>query len=214
METSRKRIIDFIENQGIKPSVFLEKTGLKKGFIDRSHQDSGATDLYLSKILDVFPELDPEWLLTGKGNMLKSERDQEQTPNEKGIPLIPVEAMAGFGTGSEQVMHYDSHLYVVPEFDELKVDFMIRVKGSSMQPKYNSGDLVACKRLALNDLFFQWNKVYVLDTDQGALVKRIKKGTNKDHILIVSDNENYDSFELHLKKIYSVAIVVGVIRFE
>lgn len=73
METSRKRIIDFIENQHIKPKDFLEKTGLKKGFIDRSHQDSGASDIYLSKILEVYPNISAEWLLTGKGPMLKSE---------------------------------------------------------------------------------------------------------------------------------------------
>ncbi len=92
-----------------------------------------------------------------------------------GIPLIPIDAMAGFGTGGVQVMDYDTQKYVVPEFTELNVDFMIRVKGSSMYPKYNSGDLVACKKLVLSDIFFQWNKVYVLDTDQGALIKRIKK---------------------------------------
>ena len=40
-----------------------------------------------------------------------------------------------------------------------------------MQPKYNSGDLVACRVVPLGT-FFQWNKVYVLDTEQGALIKR------------------------------------------
>lgn len=207
----KQNILQFLDFKGISKYKFYQLSGITRGVLD---QNNGMSEENTARFLALFPEISTEWLLTGKGSMEKSEPVQEQTPNEKGIPLIPIEAMAGFGTGSEQVMHYDSHLYVVPEFDELKVDFMIRVKGSSMQPKYNSGDLVACKRLALNDLFFQWNKVYVLDTDQGALVKRIKKGTNQDHILIVSDNENYDSFELHLKKIYSVAIVVGVIRFE
>lgn len=131
-----------------------------------------------------------------------------------GVPLIPIDAMAGFGTGSTQVMDYDTKMYVVPEFTELKVDFMIPVKGSSMYPKYNSGDLVACKKLNIKDLFFQWNKVYVLDTEQGALIKRIKKAADSDHILLVSDNKSYDPFEIHLSKVYAVALVVGVIRLE
>ena len=130
-----------------------------------------------------------------------------------GIPLIPIDAMAGFGTGGVQVMDYDTQKYVVPEFTELNVDFMIRVKGSSMYPKYNSGDLVACKKLVLSDIFFQWNKVYVLDTDQGALIKRIKKGS-EDNLLIVSDNPAYEPYELHLSKIHAIAIVLGVIRLE
>ena len=80
--------------------------------------------------------------------------------------------------------------------------------------KYNSGDLVACKKLVITDIFFQWNKVYVLDTEQGALIKRVKKGSRDNYILLISDNQNYDPFELHLSKIFAVALVVGVIRLE
>lgn len=150
-------------------------------------------------------------------NELSIIEEQQNTSNESkqtGVPLIPIDAMAGFGRGSTQVMDYDTQLYIVPEFTELKVDFMIRVKGSSMYPKYNSGDLVACKKLNINDLFFQWNKVYVLDTEQGALIKRIKKATDGDHILLVSDNNSYDPFTIHLSKVFAVALVIGVIRLE
>lgn len=83
-----------------------------------------------------------------------------------------------------------------------------------MVPKYNSGDLVACKKLVVSDIFFQWNKVYVLDTEQGALIKRVKKSVKESHIQLVSDNASYDPFDLHLSKIYAVALVVGVIRLE
>lgn len=193
-------------------------------------------DLLYAKCVNV----DGNFLLTGKGNIEKR-NIKNMLPNETvtkrvtfsdktkntinvthllnepqseyGIPLIPIEAMAGFGTGGVQVMDYDTERYVVPEFTELNVDFMLRVKGSSMYPKYNSGDLVACKKLVLNDIFFQWNKVYVLDTDQGALIKRIKKGSD-DHLQIVSDNPSYEPYELHLSKIHAIAIVLGVIRLE
>lgn len=138
----------------------------------------------------------------------------QESLQKKGIPLIPIDAMAGFGEGSTQVMDYDAKVYVVPEFTELHVDFMIRVKGSSMYPKYNSGDLVACKKLFRDDVFFQWNKVYVLDTDQGALIKRVKKGIDKEHILLISDNETYDPIDLPWSKVFSIALVVGVIRLE
>ncbi|MGG7036396.1 MAG: S24 family peptidase [Flavobacterium sp.] len=136
-----------------------------------------------------------------------------KTLKEEGVPLIPIEAMAGFGTGSIQVMDYDTQRYIVPEFTELKTDFMIRVKGSSMYPKYNSGDIVACKKLPL-DTFFQWNKVYVLDTIQGAMIKRIHKSKQEGHITCVSDNEKYEPFEISTDEINALALVVGVIRLE
>lgn len=155
----------------------------------------------------------------------KNDHNKDHKPNVKisppliedpinGIPLIPIDAIAGFGVGDMSVMEYEVSRYVVPEFEELHVEFMIRVKGSSMYPKYNSGDLVACKRLVLNDIFFQWNKVYVLDTEQGALIKRVKKGKDQSHILLVSDNAAYDPFELSIEKVRAIAIVLGVIRLE
>lgn len=129
-----------------------------------------------------------------------------------GIPLLPIEAMAGALTSEQTVLEYECERYVIPVFKG--ADFLIPVKGSSMYPKYSSGDIVACQRVPMSDLFFQWNKVYVIDTTQGPLIKRIKPGSDKDHVLIVSDNEKYDPFELPYSAIRAVALVIGVIRLE
>jgi phage repressor protein C with HTH and peptisase S24 domain len=128
-----------------------------------------------------------------------------------GIPLITIDAMAGYASGETQVMDYECERYVVPAFKE--AEFLIQVKGSSMYPKYSSGDIVACKKLSI-DTFFQWSKVYVLDTEQGALIKRIKRGCDDEHLMIVSENEKYEPFELHRSSIRAIALVVGVIRLE
>lgn len=173
-------------------------------------------DVIYTKCVDI----DMNWLLTGEGNMLRTESEKEENipvahPSDspmEGIPLIPISAMAGAFSGEQSVLEYECERFVVPTFKG--AEFLISVKGSSMYPKYNSGDIVACKRLPMNDLFFQWNKVYVLDTDQGPLIKRVKPGSDKEHVLIVSDNERYEPFELPLDRIYHVALVIGVIRLE
>lgn len=167
-----------------------------------------------------------DWILLG----INDNHTKGHTPNEMvatsqptalpvahrvlqgGIPLIPIEAMAGFASGNDTaVLEYECEHYVVPLFKN--ADFLIPVKGSSMIPKYNSGDLVACKILAMQDIFFQWNHVYVLDTDQGALIKRVQPADD-DCITCVSDNANYPPFTLRRDQIHSIAIVVGVIRIE
>lgn len=173
-------------------------------------------DVIYTKCVDI----DMNWLLTGEGNMLRTESEKEENisvahPSDspmEGIPLIPISAMAGAFTGEQTVLEYECERFVVPTFKG--AEFLISVKGSSMYPKYNSGDIVACKRLPMDDIFFQWNKVYVLDTDQGPLIKRVKPGSDKEHVLIVSDNERYEPFELPLNRIYHVALVIGVIRLE
>lgn len=225
------RIIQILDLKGITKYKFSKDLNVSNGFLDKSREIT--TDKY-ANILEYLPDVNPDWLLTGEGEMLKTKKEEMtnnlnvsknvsqnvgkqnvQNPLTKiGVPLIPIDAMAGFGTGAVQVMDYDTQTYIVPEFTELNVDFMIRVKGSSMYPKYNSGDLVACKKLSMRDIFFQWNKVYVLDTEQGAIIKRIKKGEDQEHILLISENVNYDPFELHISKIFAIALVVGVIRLE
>lgn len=132
--------------------------------------------------------------------------------SHEGIPLIPLSAMAGAFTGETSVMEYECERYVIPAFKG--ADFLIPVKGDSMQPTYYPGDLVACQRVSLGDLFFQWNKTYVLDTQQGPLIKRVRRGSDDDHVLIVSDNAAYEPFELAKSQFYGVALVRGLVRLE
>lgn len=131
---------------------------------------------------------------------------------QKGIPLIPFSAMAGALKGEVSVLEYECEHYVVPAFRN--ADFLIPVSGDSMIPTYKSGDIVACQRIPMSSLFFQWNRPYVLDTEQGAIIKRIKPGSDEQHIRIISDNPDYDAFELPLTEIYSVGLVIGIIRLE
>jgi len=133
-----------------------------------------------------------------------------------GLPLIPIDAMAGFGNGDIQVSENEvTDYYEVPLFEKRGAKYLISVAGNSMYPKYASGDLLACK--PLKDLsFVQWGKPYVLDTEQGAIVKRLFENPEKKDVLICkSDNsEFYPPFNLPVSAIYKVAIVVGVIRLE
>lgn len=130
----------------------------------------------------------------------------------EGIPLIPTSAMAGAFTSDISFMEYECEHYFIPDFKG--ADFLIRVKGDSMQPTYYSGDLVACQKIPLNDIFFQWNKTYVLDTNQGAIIKRVLPGKDEDHICIVSDNTKYPPFELEKSYLHAIALVRGIIRLE
>ena len=210
----KDRIIQVIEYKGIAKENFYKKIGMTSASFRGKAKETPINSTAIENILSEIKDLSPEWLLTGNGEMLKNNMLVMKTaePNE-GLPLIPIEAMAGYGSGSMQVMDYDTSYYVVPEFTELKAEFMIRVKGSSMSPKYNSGYLLACKKISLGK-FFQWNKAYVLDTEQGALVKRVKPSKQEGCIQLVSDNTNYDPFDISLNDIYSIAIVLGVIRLE
>lgn len=219
-ETIFDRISTIVEKFGNgKNTVFASLIGVSEANVRNYKNGVMPKADFLEKIARSF-DININWLLTGEGNMLRTESGKEENipvahPSDspmEGIPLIPISAMARAFTGEQTVLEYECERFVVPTFKG--AEFLISVKGSSMYPKYNSGDIVACKRLPMDELFFQWNKVYVLDTDQGPLIKRVKPGSDKEHVLIVSDNERYEPFELPLDRIYHVALVIGVIRLE
>ena len=221
----KQRILLFLAKKEVTQYEFYKNTGGTRGVLG---QNNGISEENISRFLAYYPEVNIEWLMTGRGEMLADDQatrtrhksiDVDKHPvaslateSGKGIPLIRIEAMAGALTGEQSVLEYECERYVVPMFKG--ADFLIPVKGSSMYPKYSSGDIVACQCVPMSDLFFQWNKVYVIDTNQGALIKRIKPGSDEKHVLIVSDNEKYDPFELPISSIYAVALVIGVIRLE
>lgn len=122
---------------------------------------------------------------------------------------MPVEAMAGFFTGEVSVLENDCERVDIPG---LKADFVVPVKGDSMEPKYFSGDWVACQAVYLSDLFFQWGKVYVIDTDQGVLLKKVKKGATPNSIKLISENPEYDTIEVSLSAIHHIALVKCLVR--
>lgn len=203
-------LIDHYDN-GNK-SQFAKRLGVSAQGVS-TWLSRGTLDIEL--IYSKCENLNSQWLLTGRGDMLADPAEPAHSAPEnspEGIPLIPLSAMAGAFTGETSVMDYECERYVIPAFKG--ADFLIQVKGDSMRPTYYSGDLVACRRVPMADLFFQWNKVYVIDTNQGALVKRIKPGSDRKRLQIVSDNEKYDPFELPISSIHAVALVIGVIRLE
>ena len=210
--------------EGLAIGTLERQIGASKGVLSRAINNG--TDIqskWLQILVENYPQYSPRWLLTGRGEMLAQTKKQAEikTPiprayhtdhMNEGIPLIPFEAMAGALTSEQTALDCECERYIVPMFKG--ADFLIPVRGSSMYPKYSSGDVVACQRVPMTDIFFQWNKVYVIDTRQGALIKRIKPGRDKEHVLIVSDNEKYDPFELSVRAINAVALVIGVIRLE
>ena len=151
--------------------------------------------------------------------------NSETTPREEapvmrpvasgGIPLIPIAAIAGpNGWDESGISELDCARYDVPDFAAAHADFLIRVSGSSMYPKYSSGDILACRKI-VEVTFIQWGKIYVIDSQQGAMVKRLFEiEGDADHILCKSDNPNYPPFPLPKDEIRSLSIVVGAIRLE
>ena len=225
-----ERLRFFIENEGLSVRQFESLIGSSDGKIAKFiASNSSLKSDTLIKVMEIFPHLSINWLLTGEGEMLLSSSDKHEGTTKElrrnleettdlskaGIPLIPVDAVAGFnGIDSPSIHIDDCQRYLVPEFKQLNAEFMIRVSGSSMYPKYSSGDILACRKLTSYN-FIQWGKIYVIDSEQGAMVKRLFPCDEQpDCVTCKSDNPNYPPFKLPTTEIRSLSIVLGAIRFE
>lgn len=218
--------VEKLKTDGMSYAEIASRLGVLPQFLSNIIKGNrGASEKFVSKFCTTFNINQND--LFNKQKTYHTEIDSKQVVSQPetiqaieiskdGIPLIPIEAVAGFALkGDISVMGYEiTERYLVPEFSVRGVKYLIRVSGSSMYPKYSNGDILACR--PVTDLsFFQWGKVYVLDTDQGALVKRLYEGRDDSCIECRSDNkEHYPPFQIKKTSIHSVSIVVGVIRLD
>lgn len=124
-------------------------------------------------------------------------------------PRIPYTASAGSLTSAvDGVTEAEcEQIPVITAFPSY--DFTMFVKGDSMYPNYEGGDEVACKRIDSTS-FIQWGKVHVLDTAQGIVIKRVYD--DDGNVKCVSYNKEYPDFTISKEEVYSMSLVVGMIR--
>lgn len=190
--------------------------GLNRGVLSNIKSDGTIGVDKASKILDKHPEVSPEWLLTGKGEMLKKQESPVHIIKESTVkepeetrPRIPMDAAAGsLSIAADGIlMEQCEQLPVIKVFS--RYDFTIFVKGDSMEFEYHSGDELACLYIK-NTSFVQWGCVHILDTTQGILVKRIFDAG--ESILCRSDNDRYPDFHIHKSELHNIALVIGMLR--
>lgn len=72
IDTIKSRVQAFFRHLDISQKEFNASIGVKAGFINT---DSEPTGQILSQIIRAYPQLSPDWLLTGSGTMLRSLKD-------------------------------------------------------------------------------------------------------------------------------------------
>jgi len=224
------RLQVYLKENGISYNALDVSIGAGNGYIGKQIKRGASigSDV-IEKIVSTYPDLSLSWLITGQGEMIAELSDnplnmkapkavytvdsrEKDVAGRKGIPLIPTDAFAGTGGGDVSISEHDiKEYYSVPDFGD--VDYMIKVKGDSMLPTYRNGDVVALKIIHERE-YTQWNRVHVVATSQGVVIKRLHPGSTPNVLMAHSDNPDYPPFEIPTDSITNIALVVGVIRPE
>lgn len=241
MERIIDRVNDFIQYKGMSVRAFESEAGIKystiSAAIKRGTELNTAT---LLKIIDTYEEIDTEWLMKGEGEMLKDANPEKQSfspestshgnesseselpstdefdyvnnDNEGKIPIVHELSFALIDPDEPSTIKADEHYYI-KEFRN--ADFMMRVAGDSMYPKYKPGDLIACRNVRYAN-FYQWGKVYALLTcHQGIIIGRVyEHHQNTIFIKVKSDNPSYPEWEIPIDEVVRGALVIGAISLD
>lgn len=206
----KERCLQFAEYKGVAKEKFFAQIGMSYGSFKGESKKTALNSDAIERILTIYPDVSPEWLVTGKGEMILPPQ-----VSEKVIPFVDPVAIGGLGAAHFSIAEKDvKDFYVIPKFQTKKVDFMLEIDGVSMFPRYQAGDIVACMKIT-EPRFIQWNKTHVIATrDQGLIIKKLLPAENDNCYLMVSENPEYPPFEVPKDEITGIALVVGLVRVE
>lgn len=210
-ESVKERLKEFLSHKGIGQKKFAESCGLSAGFVNSIV--NSIQPKTMERITMQYPELNPAWLLTGEGKMLKGNNEEISS---SGVPHIEsIDAFCGTGQGFDvSVMRKDCPVYNIPGAEE--ADFTIRAKGRSMinrahpNRSIREGDYIACRKPRTNVI--RYGEIYALATPDGVMVKVVQPCDKEGFLLLESFNteEGYKPFEFPIVDIHDMAIVVAV----
>lgn len=85
------RLFLYFEHKGLKPTPVGMELGLTNGYLSKMRDRHGSigSDI-LETIFSNFPDLSPEWLITGSGSMIKGDTIMQSsvTPNDNLMQLV------------------------------------------------------------------------------------------------------------------------------
>ncbi|MWB96740.1 peptidase S24 [Flavobacterium sp. GA093] len=239
MTKIKERVLQVSDYYKVKKEKFFEELKLSyanfKGIQKNSALSSDAIDIILSK----YPNISAEWLVTGRGSMLKEnllyhpssstenrvadpamnvfKLKTDQIMMKQAVPLYDIQASASIvslfrDSNSEKPVDHIS----IPNLP--KCDGAIYVSGDSMYPLLKSGDIIMYKKLSssIDNIF--WGEMYLVslvndDGDEFVMVKWVQKSEKgENYIKLVSENRHHQPKDFHLKNIKGLALIKASVR--
>lgn len=194
----RDRIRQFIDAKCIKQADLADVTKISRSVISEMLNGKRSIKNLQKKLQELY-ELEDDYFSKGLN-------ENGESANDLRRHFISY-ANAGLLT-AEEGTDYEMQ----PVIKQMpKYDYTVDVKGDSMFPEIKSGDIIACLNVT-NEPFLQWGRTHILNTSQGVVVKKIHP--DGDCIKCVSLNqEEFPPFSIPKDRIYSIGLVVGVLRF-
>lgn len=215
------RIRQYLDFKGISDYRFEKELSLSKGYINKA---KNPTSDVLMKICGIYTDISPEWLVTGKGEMIKNTEREQKTieisesaiseTKRKGALIYDIDATCGLS--GRDIEFTDEKVIGSIDTPEINPDSkIIFATGDSMLPLIASGDRVVIRKIESWD-FFNYGQVYLIITNEYRLIKRVRRHPKDSDnlILLRSENPDYDDIDLPKREIIHLFIVENILSIK
>ena len=214
---------------GGKNTVLADKIGVSEGNIRGYIKGIMPKYDVLEKIVTSL-DVNPDWLLTGRGNMEKEPnlqqagmQVQEKFPLKtdnlvalQRIPLYNLEATAGLVSLFNDVDAIPISYISLPDLPAC--DGAVYVRGDSMYPLLKSGDIVLYKQVHDMQYGIFWGEMYLIsanvDGDEFVTIKYIHKSERENCVKLVSHNQHHEPKDIPISMIRALALVKASVRYN
>ena len=131
--TITERLQKYMEYSNLNPNKITVDAGLSVGLIGRAiKNDSGLNSETIEKILITYTDLNPEWFVSGNGEMIRS---NNQTINSNGSTNNVNSNINGNISGNVTISHseFSSMIDLQKGYQDIQKDFAERLKTSQDQ---------------------------------------------------------------------------------
>lgn len=206
----KNRVAEYCKKKNIAVSKFESLSGLSNGYFNQVKKRPSPDKI--DGISKAFPDINTDWLITGEGEMLKSDAapvsgTAVQAKTGKGVPYyadLPVSA------GELDVIVADAVPSGYVDIPGLHALALFPVVGCSMQPDINPGDVIGVEPVK-DPGKADPNKVYLIITADQRMIKHLVPD-EEDPGILWAISPNYPRIKIYKEEIKSIYHVTYVGR--
>ncbi len=209
MEKSvNQRIRRIIENKSLSVNAFANAISVAQGtlasMLNRGSEPSTKT---INAVLSAFPDINPDWLLTGSGAMYLSDDALQPHTAKQSKNDIPFYETLPVSAGQLEVVIQDALPTGFISIPGIHAIALFPVIGCSMLPRIKPGDIIGVDTVNSWDVLDP-DKIYLIVTNEDRMIKHLQSDASDPDILwAISDNAEFTKFKLSkssIKYIYRV----------
>lgn len=208
---------------------FSKKTGVSSGFLSNVEKGRKKVSKKLyGNLVKLFPEYKKELDKAYMEQVLPKIIKYDINTSNKKIPssnlkeenavdyvVLPLYGMASAGSGQINYMEDKIEEIKIPKIfgNPKKEDFVTKVNGDSMEPKYSNGDLILVRTSDFIDIREMNNKEAVVDIAEERFLKKVEFEEGTGVLRLKSYNTAYADIVVEPRELEAVRVVgtIGMI---